>query len=236
MMRLRMACSRCKVADRSKQGACEPTYGNALQRVKSLPPTRRYRAGTRLAMTSTVQGVGQVRVGREPEDRERGGFGDPSVIPCARQPGDQMTRRPMSVSATKRTSLPRRPKSAYGGKGEPRSSIRLDVGIPDHLAPLLGVVDNELAELGGRGCIGPQAQIDEPCLELRAGKRLIHELIEDGDDLRRRVRRRADPLPTARLVARHKFADRWNVRQYLDGFGCRHAQGSQLTCPDIADR
>ena len=33
-------------------------------------------------------------------------------------------------------------------------SLRLDVGIPDHLAPLLGVVDNELAKLGGRGCIG----------------------------------------------------------------------------------
>src|SRR5258706_5776966 len=76
----------------------------------------------------------------------------------------------------------------------------------------------------------------EPRLELRAGKRLIHELIEDGDDLRRRVRRRADPLPTARLVARHKFANRWDVRQYLDAFGCRHCQGSQLTCLDIADR
>src|SRR6266567_4904309 len=115
-------------------------------------------------------------------------------------------------------------------------SVRLDVRGPDHLAALLGVVDNELAKLGGRGCIGLQAQIDEPRLELRAGERLIHELIEDGDDLRRRVRRRTDPLPTARLVARHKFADRWNVRQYLDALGCRHSQGSQLTCLDIPDR
>src|SRR5215813_11123748 len=114
-------------------------------------------------------------------------------------------------------------------------SVRLDVRGPDHLAPLLGVVDNELAKLGGRGCIGLQAQIDEPRLELRAGERLIHQLIEDGDDLRRRVRRRADSLPTARLVARHKFADRWNVRQYLDGFGCRHSQGSQLTCLDRSE-
>src|SRR5262249_36307896 len=115
-------------------------------------------------------------------------------------------------------------------------SIRLDVGIADHLAPLLGVIDNELAELGGRGCIGLQAQIDEPRLELGAGKRLVHQLVEDGDDLRRRVRRRADPLPTARLVARHKFADRWNVGQYRDAFGCRHAQGAQLTGLDVADR
>src|SRR5262249_58020582 len=80
-------------------------------------------------------------------------------------------------------------------------SLRPDVGIPHPLAPLLGVFDNELPKLAGRGCIGLQAQIDEPRLELRAGKRLIHELIKDGDDLRRRVRRRADSLPTARLVA-----------------------------------
>ena len=112
-------------------------------------------------------------------------------------------------------------------------SLRLDVGGADHLAPLLGVVRNEFAELGGRGCIGLQAQINEPGLELRASKRLIHELIEDRDDLRGRRRRRADPLPTARLVAWHKFADRWNVRQYLDAFGCRHSQGLQLTCLDM---
>src|SRR6266478_299416 len=50
------------------------------------------------------------------------------------------------------------------------------------------------------------------------------------------VFRSGRPLPTARLVARHKFANRWDVRQYLDAFGCRHSQGSQLTCLDIADR
>ncbi len=43
-------------------------------------------------------------------------------------------------------------------------------------------------------------------------------------------------LRPQRREARHKFADRWNVRQYLDAFGCRHSQGSQLTCLDIADR
>src|SRR5215469_9287699 len=66
----------------------------------------------------------------------------------------------------------------------PLALIRLDVGIPDHLAPLLGVVDDELAKFGRRGGIRLQAQIDEPRLELRAGKRLIDELIEGGDNLR----------------------------------------------------
>src|SRR5215475_10708170 len=42
------------------------------------------------------------------------------------------------------------------GEAEPagsRASLRLDVSRPDHLAPLLGVLDNELAELGRRVCI-----------------------------------------------------------------------------------
>ena len=56
-------------------------------------------------------------------------------------------------------------------------SLRLDVGVPYHLAPLLGVVDNEFAKLGGRGYVGLQAQIHEPSLELRAGKRVVHEPI-----------------------------------------------------------
>jgi hypothetical protein len=30
-----------------------------------------------------------------------------------------------------------------------RCSLRLNAGRPDHLAPLLGIVDDEFAELGG---------------------------------------------------------------------------------------
>ena len=33
-----------------------------------------------------------------------------------------------------------------------RASLRLDVGGPDHLAPFLGFVGDELAEIGGREC------------------------------------------------------------------------------------
>src|ERR1700716_676220 len=52
-------------------------------------------------------------------------------------------------------------------------SIWLDIGRPDDLAPLLGMFNNECAELGGRACERLQAQIDEPRLELHAGKGLI---------------------------------------------------------------
>src|SRR5260370_27705840 len=123
---------------------------------------------------------------------------------CSKSPARRSPRRRGRVaSAARRKGFVERNDMEYVA-GTCRS-LRLDVGGADHLAPLLGVVRNELAELGGRGCIGLQAQIGEPHLELRAGKRLIHELIEDRDDLWGRPRRRPDPLPTPPPITRHKF-------------------------------
>jgi hypothetical protein len=48
--------------------------------------------------------------------------------------------------------------------------LRLDVGGPDHLGPLLGISDDELAELGGRVCKRLKAQIYEPRFECRVGE------------------------------------------------------------------
>jgi hypothetical protein len=33
-----------------------------------------------------------------------------------------------------------------------KKSLRLDVGVPDHLGPFLGLVGNELCEVGRRAC------------------------------------------------------------------------------------
>jgi hypothetical protein len=109
-------------------------------------------------------------------------------------------------------------------------SLRLDVGIPDHFAPLLGVVDNELAKLGGRGCIGLQAQIDEPRLKLRAGKRLIHELIEDGDARRptRSPRRRGRAASAGWALAVFRLI----TSSYL--VGCRSSRGSRRRVEQFA--
>jgi hypothetical protein len=38
-------------------------------------------------------------------------------------------------------------------------SVRLDVRRPDHLAPLLGFLGNELSEIGGRACKDRVAQV-----------------------------------------------------------------------------
>src|SRR5437762_5824767 len=100
------------------------------------------------------------------------------------------------------------PKAMRGRNSRWRGSVRLDVGGPDHLAPLLGIFNDELAEFARRACKRLQTQIGEPRLELRAGDRLVNVLVEDRDGRRRGVSRRADTLPTARLVARHEIADR----------------------------
>ena len=96
--------------------------------------------------------------------------------------------------------------------------VRLDVGRPDHLAPLLGVVDDELAKLAGRGCVGLQAQIDEPRLEIRAGKRLIHELIEDGTGTSNSRCRRVQLLHLIALDARG-VQDKYPSRECGTGSG-----------------
>src|SRR5215831_1400564 len=92
--------------------------------------------------------------------------------------------------------------AALGGRGEPRSGgrtalLRIDVGRPDHLAPFLGLVGDELAEVHGRACEYRAAQVGKPRVELAIGKGGIDLLVELVDDLRRRLLGRADTEPSA---------------------------------------
>jgi hypothetical protein len=87
------------------------------------------------------------------------------------------------------------------------ASVRLDVGGPDHLAPLLCFGGNMLSELGWRTGKHDGAQVGKLLLDFWVGERGIDLSVELVDDLGRRVLGRADSLPAAGLVARHKFAD-----------------------------
>src|SRR5262249_33403889 len=53
------------------------------------------------------------------------------------------------------------------------ASFRLDVGSPDHLGPLLGVVGDEPAEIGGRAGKQRAAELEQPRLELRILERCV---------------------------------------------------------------
>src|SRR5262245_21187062 len=80
-------------------------------------------------------------------------------------------------------------------------SLRLDVEGPDDVAPLLRFVGDELAEVGGRSGQHGAAQIGEARLDLGIGECRIDFLVEDIDDLGRRVLGNADSLPSAGLIA-----------------------------------
>ena len=66
-------------------------------------------------------------------------------------------------------------------------SVRLDVGRPDHLGPLLGFVDDELAEVGGRAREHRTTRVGKPRLHLGIGEAGIDLLVELVDDLGGRV-------------------------------------------------
>ena len=67
------------------------------------------------------------------------------------------------------------------------ASLRLDVGRPDHLAPLLGFVGDELAEVGGRKREHVATQFGKPRLHLGIGEAGVDFPVELFDDLGGRV-------------------------------------------------
>src|SRR6516162_3372361 len=86
------------------------------------------------------------------------------------------------------------------------SSLRLDVGSPDHLAPFLGFFGDQLAELGRRSRQRRAAEVSETGLHLRVVESRVDLLIELVDDLGRRGLRYAEAVPITPLVARQELS------------------------------
>src|SRR6516162_201121 len=96
-----------------------------------------------------------------------------------------------------------------------RGSLRLDTRRLDHLGPLLGLVDDELAERAGTHRHRLAAELCQPHLNPGIGETGIDLLVEILDDLHWSAFRRAHAEPRARLVARHELSHGWKVRQGL---------------------
>src|SRR6266849_6082984 len=92
------------------------------------------------------------------------------------------------------------------GISPPRSSLlRLDVGRPDHFAPFLGILDDVLAEFGGRACKRRKPQVGKARFHPLIGESSVNRLVERFDDLGGSVPGRADADEATCLVAEHKF-------------------------------
>src|SRR5215471_16102750 len=174
---------------------------------------------------------------------ESGQIADVSGCPlCANSDGTQRSKNLYSVTSSARassvggTSRGIRGTERYGILGLLAVSLRLDAGELDHLAPLLGFVCDHLGELSRRSRQRHAAEVSETDLHLAVVESRVDLLVELVDDLGRRGLRCADAEPTARLVARHKFVDGWDVRQRLRARRGCHRQCSHLAGPDVLDR
>src|SRR5215831_18269815 len=112
----------------------------------------------------------------------------------------------------------------------------LDVGRYNHLAPFLGFVGDEFAEISGRAWKHRAAQIGKPCFEFWICNADIDFLVQSLDELYGRALRSANAEPCACLVARQGFAQNRNVRQHIRARRGGYGQGAEFAGPDIFDR
>src|SRR5262245_45052389 len=95
--------------------------------------------------------------------------------------------------------------------------------------------------ISDHGCLGYSglmlaAQIGYPRRHRGIGEARIDFPVERVDDFRRRVLGCTEAKPPARLVARHEFTHRRDVRQRHRARRGGDRQGAQLTCPDVLHR
>src|SRR5262245_23039967 len=115
------------------------------------------------------------------------------------------------------------------------ASLRLDVEGPDHLAPLLGFVDDELTKIARRASKHGSAEgFGKASLDLGVAKAGVDFLVELVDDVSRRVLGCTETQPRAGLVTCYELANRRNIRQSLQARCIGHRQRAQPAGCSIA--
>src|SRR5262245_63792311 len=112
----------------------------------------------------------------------------------------------------------------------------LDVGRYNHLAPFLGFVGDEFAEISGRAWKHRAAQIGKPCFEFWIRNADIDFLVQSLDELYGRALRSTNAEPCTCLVVRQRVAQNRNVRQHIRPRRGGYGQGAEFAGPDIFHR
>src|SRR6516164_5215255 len=116
------------------------------------------------------------------------------------------------------------------------ASIRLSPCEPHHLAPLLGFLGDERAEVRGRTRKHRAAEVSEPRFYVGIGEASVDLLAELRNDLSRRILGCAEAIPIARLVARHELTHGRDAGQHFRARGGGYRERAQPTSPDIPYR
>src|SRR5262245_37204146 len=130
----------------------------------------------------------------------------------------------------------RPPNGIYGISGsEGSASFRLDIGGLYYLAPFLGFVGDQLAELGRRSRQRRAAEVGETGLHLRVVESRVDLLVELVDDLGRRGPRYAEAVPITHLVVRQELTHGRDVRQRVRARRGGYCERTQPASPDMLD-
>src|SRR5262249_16590076 len=175
---------------------------------------------------------------------ESGQIADVSGCPlCANSDGTQRSKNLYSVTSSAGGSRVGGTARGIRGTGFMEylvpgrtGSVGLDIGRPDHLAPLLGFVSDELAEVGGRARKHRVAQIGDARLDLDVGEAGIDLAVEFIDDLGGRTLGRTNAEPPAGFEAGQEIAHSGDVGQCIRTVCRRHRQCPQLAGLDVRDR
>src|SRR5947209_658139 len=84
-------------------------------------------------------------------------------------------------------------------------SFRFDAGELDHFGPFLGLLGNELPEIGRRAGEHRTSKVGEPLVDAGIGETRVDLSVELVGDIRRRASRSDNPVPPGCLIARQKF-------------------------------
>ena len=106
--------------------------------------------------------------------------------------------------------------------------LRLDVGRSDDLAPFLGFLGEELAEIRGRHRQRHRAEVGQPDLYPWFRKGRVDFSVEPIDDFCRNVLGAAESDHKGRFVARQEIANDRQLWQRLGAHGRGHCQRAQL--------
>src|SRR5262249_35243697 len=111
--------------------------------------------------------------------------------------------------------------------GSPRS-FRLDARKLHHLGPLLNFFNDQFSVLGRRATKRRVAQIGKPRLDYEIGEARIDLAVELVDNFSRCAFGRTNASNSACFVARHEFADGWEVWQCFGAHRSAHGERAQF--------